>query len=51
MVDNVNSKRRKKCNRDFIELLGLDINETLERKKQDATNPEISDNIYSANWT
>lgn len=35
MVDNVNSKRRKKCNKDFIELLNIDISETLERKKQD----------------
>jgi len=37
MVDNVNSKRRKKCNRDFIEMLDIEINETLERKKQDVS--------------
>ena len=35
MVDNVNSKRRKQCNRNFIQLLDTEIQETLERKKQD----------------
>jgi hypothetical protein len=37
MVDNVNSKRRKRCNNNFIDMLQGEIVETLERKKQDVS--------------